>query len=171
MTASLFLDPVDWALVLARLEAGGPCVYGLGNLNLSCPNDCERFGGKVPGYTRGSNWDWVPCGVCDGSGRLTPTSGPTVIGTTDRIETRHVGTLTFKAGDPSNVRLSATGTPITPSSIVAYAEGLEILPVVDRASIAHLSDAELPKRHVWKHSFFKHPIDPTWYPNNRIENT
>ena len=27
----------------------------------ACPNECERFGGKVPGWTVGSNWDWVPC--------------------------------------------------------------------------------------------------------------
>lgn len=26
-----------------------------------CPNDCERFGGKVPGHTVGSAWQWVPC--------------------------------------------------------------------------------------------------------------
>lgn len=23
-----------------------------------CPHDCARFGGKVPGHKRGSNWDW-----------------------------------------------------------------------------------------------------------------
>ena len=27
----------------------------------ACPNECERFGGKVPGWTVGSNWDWVAC--------------------------------------------------------------------------------------------------------------
>lgn len=36
-----------------------------------CPHDCERFGGKVPGHTRGSNWDWVPC-ECDGTFVLPP---------------------------------------------------------------------------------------------------
>lgn len=31
-----------------------------------CPHDCRRFGGKVPGHVRGSNWDWVPC-WCNGT--------------------------------------------------------------------------------------------------------
>lgn len=34
---------------------------------VECPHDCKRFGGKVPGHTRGSSWDWVPC-WCDGTG-------------------------------------------------------------------------------------------------------
>ena len=38
-------------------------------------NDCTRFGGQVPGHTRGSNWDWVPCGDCNGTGLVQP-SGP-----------------------------------------------------------------------------------------------
>lgn len=29
-----------------------------------CPNDCERFGNRVPGHTLGSNWAWVPCPTC-----------------------------------------------------------------------------------------------------------
>jgi len=37
------------------------------DLAVPCPHDCERFGGKVPGRERGSNWDWVPC-WCDGTG-------------------------------------------------------------------------------------------------------
>lgn len=35
----------------------------------ACPHDCQRFGGKVPGRDRGSNWDWVPC-WCEGSGSV-----------------------------------------------------------------------------------------------------
>jgi hypothetical protein len=34
-----------------------------------CPHDCERFGGRVPGWVRGSNWDFVPC-WCNGTGRV-----------------------------------------------------------------------------------------------------
>ena len=34
-----------------------------------CPNDCARFGGKVPGHTYGSNWDWVPCQTCMGTAK------------------------------------------------------------------------------------------------------
>ena len=31
---------------------------------------CETCGasGRVPGYTRGSNWAWVPCGDCEPQG-------------------------------------------------------------------------------------------------------
>lgn len=32
-----------------------------------CPNDCTRFGGKVPGHIYGSNWPWVPCQTCMGT--------------------------------------------------------------------------------------------------------
>ena len=37
-----------------------------------CPNDCARFDGRVPGHTMGSNWDWVPCPVCNGKGKCSP---------------------------------------------------------------------------------------------------
>lgn len=37
-----------------------------------CPNDCSRFGGNVPGWTRGSSFDWVPCGVCGGAMKCPP---------------------------------------------------------------------------------------------------
>lgn len=37
-----------------------------------CPHDCKRFGGKVPGHLRGSNWEWVPC-WCDGTGVIADT--------------------------------------------------------------------------------------------------
>ena len=42
-----------------RIELVGPC-----------PHDCARFGGKVPGHVRGSNWAWVPC-WCNGTGTVT----------------------------------------------------------------------------------------------------
>ena len=69
MTPVLWLDPVAAAAIAAGLT---PAV-GLGQL--VCANDCARFGGKVPGHTRGSNWDWVPCGDCNGTGLVQP-SGP-----------------------------------------------------------------------------------------------
>lgn len=31
-----------------------------------CPNDCERFGHRVPGYVYGSAWAFVPCQTCQG---------------------------------------------------------------------------------------------------------
>ena len=69
MTPVLWLDPVAAAAIAAGLT---PAV-GLGQL--VCANDCTRFGGQVPGHTRGSNWDWVPCGDCNGTGLVQP-SGP-----------------------------------------------------------------------------------------------
>lgn len=39
--------------------------------------DCERFGFKVPGYTVGSNWDWVPCP--EGHGARTPTDDEALV--------------------------------------------------------------------------------------------
>ena len=69
MTLTLWLDPVAACAVAAGLT---PAV-GLGPL--VCANDCTRFGGQVPGHTRGSNWDWVPCGDCNGTGLVQP-SGP-----------------------------------------------------------------------------------------------
>jgi hypothetical protein len=44
-------------------------VNWLATIQMPCPHDCERFGGKVPGHVRGSNWDWVPC-WCDGTGTV-----------------------------------------------------------------------------------------------------
>lgn len=38
-----------------------------------CPHDCARFGGRVPGWVRGSNWDFVPC-WCNGTGRVPRTA-------------------------------------------------------------------------------------------------
>lgn len=35
-------------------------------LTVPCPNGCARFAGRVPGYTVGSGWPWVPCPTCSG---------------------------------------------------------------------------------------------------------
>jgi hypothetical protein len=33
-----------------------------------CPECHNQFGGKMPGHTYGSNWDFVPCQTCHGTG-------------------------------------------------------------------------------------------------------
>ena len=53
MTATIFLDPVA-AVAATVLRLPIP-------FDLTCPNDCARFGNQVPGWTVGSAWDWVPC--------------------------------------------------------------------------------------------------------------
>jgi len=39
------------------------------DVEVECWNDCKRFGGRVPGWARGSGWDWVPC-WCDGTFKI-----------------------------------------------------------------------------------------------------
>jgi hypothetical protein len=62
---------VSW---LAEVWTNDPCpgCKGTGRkqttFTMACPHDCERFGGRVPGHARGSNWDWVPCWCCDDHG-------------------------------------------------------------------------------------------------------
>ena len=61
MTATIFLDPVA-AVAATVLRLPIP-------FDLTCPNDCARFGNQVPGWTVGSAWDWVPCPSCNGTGQ------------------------------------------------------------------------------------------------------
>ena len=39
------------------------------DVEVECWHDCKRFGGSVPGWARGSGWDWVPC-WCDGTFKI-----------------------------------------------------------------------------------------------------
>lgn len=55
------VPPGEWAAVLTNVQP----------TTTRCPHDCQRFGGKVPGRARGSNWDWVPC-WCNGTNSLAP---------------------------------------------------------------------------------------------------
>ena len=64
-------------LVPFGLPSNGPercpdCIDGRHTfeIEVECPHDCRRFGGNVPGFARGSNWDWVPC-WCNGTFLLT----------------------------------------------------------------------------------------------------
>ena len=100
MTPVLWLDPVAAAAIAAGLT---PAV-GLGQL--VCANDCARFGGKVPGHTRGSNWDWVPCPDCRGTGLVQP-SGPT---------TMLIGATAVKPGKVGDWMM------VPPSSVVTNGE-------------------------------------------------
>lgn len=34
----------------------------------ACPECRNQFGGKMPGHVYGSNWDFVPCQTCQGTG-------------------------------------------------------------------------------------------------------
>lgn len=54
--------PGRWAWLLTDVKPTTEC----------CSNDCARFDGNVPGWTRGSSWDWVPCGVCGGAMKCPP---------------------------------------------------------------------------------------------------
>lgn len=69
-------------------------------------NDCTRFGGQVPGHTRGSNWDWVPCGDCNGTGLVQP-SGP---------QTMLIGATAVKPGKVGDWMM------VPPSSVVTNGE-------------------------------------------------
>lgn len=40
----------------------------------ACSECHNRFNGKMPGHKYGSNWDWVPCQTCKGTGRKPPDS-------------------------------------------------------------------------------------------------
>ena len=33
-----------------------------------CPECHNQFGGRMPGHVYGSNWDFVPCQTCKGTG-------------------------------------------------------------------------------------------------------
>jgi hypothetical protein len=68
MTATIFLDPVA-AVAATVLRLPIP-------FDLTCPNDCARFGNQVPGWTVGSAWDWVPCPSCNGTGWERPCPFP-----------------------------------------------------------------------------------------------
>lgn len=35
----------------------------------TCPECHNQFEGKMPGHAYGSNWDWVPCQTCHGTGK------------------------------------------------------------------------------------------------------
>lgn len=35
----------------------------------SCPECHNKFDGRMPGWVYGSNWDWVDCQVCHGTGK------------------------------------------------------------------------------------------------------
>lgn len=41
-----------------------------------CPECRYQFGGKVPGHRYGSNWDWVPCQTCNGTGMFVAADAP-----------------------------------------------------------------------------------------------
>lgn len=47
----------------------------------SCPECHNQFEGRMPGHKYGSNWDWVPCQTCGGSG--TAPGGDAVEGAED----------------------------------------------------------------------------------------
>ena len=65
---------INEALPFGPWTPGGPAAIVTDYRDtIDCPNDCARFDGRARGHTRGSNWDWVPCGVCDGAKTL---SGP-----------------------------------------------------------------------------------------------
>ena len=38
-----------------------------------CPTCHDQFNGKMPGHYYGSNWDWVPCQTCQGTGSIEST--------------------------------------------------------------------------------------------------
>jgi DnaJ-class molecular chaperone len=35
-----------------------------------CPTCRNQFEGRMPGWVYGSNWEWVPCQTCNGTGRV-----------------------------------------------------------------------------------------------------
>lgn len=35
---------------------------------MECPECHNQFGGRMPGHVYGSNWDFVPCQTCKGTG-------------------------------------------------------------------------------------------------------
>lgn len=53
---------------LPEFEDQSPCWPFGEPVPTVCPECHGHYGGKMPGHVYGSNWDWVPCQTCGGSG-------------------------------------------------------------------------------------------------------